>query len=160
MSLSRFHAAQNTSGSGFELALSELRAGRKRTHWIWYVFPQLRGLGHSPAAELYGLNGIGEAEEYLRDAELRARLLLATTAVREQLESGARLDELMGARIDALKLVSSMTLFAAVARRLVPADDSGESERLADTAEAVLSAAARAGYPPCAFTREALRTDR
>jgi len=143
--------------SGFDAALAELRAGRKRTHWIWYVFPQLRGLGHSPAAEFYGLNGVAEADEYLLDARLRANLLLAASTVKGQLEAGLVLDELMGARIDALKLVSSMTLFAAVARRLASADDSGERARLADAADAILAAAARQGYPACSFTVAALR---
>lgn len=157
MSLSRFHDAQSTPASSFDVALNELRAGRKRSHWIWYVFPQLRGLGHSPAAEFYGLNGVAEAEDYLRDAQLRARLLLATTAVREQLEAGARLDELMGAHIDALKLVSSVTLFATVARRLASADYTGDCARLAEATCAVLAAAVRQGYPACPFTLAALR---
>ena len=157
MSLSRFHDAQQATHSGFDAALAELRAGRKRTHWIWYVFPQLRGLGHSPAAEFYGLNGVTEAEQYLHDARLRANLLLAASTVKEQLEAGVSLDELMGARIDALKLVSSMTLFGAIARRFGPQEESVEAGRLADVADAVLGAAARTGYRPCTFTLDALR---
>src|SRR6476661_10725524 len=94
--LERFVEAQEHV---YDAVLGELRSGRKRTHWIWYVFPQLRGLGHSPAAEFYGLNGVTEAEQYLHDARLRANLLLAASTVKEQLEAGVSLDELMGARI-------------------------------------------------------------
>jgi uncharacterized protein (DUF1810 family) len=68
--LQRFKDAQDRPPSGFDAALAEMRAGAKRSHWIWYVFPQLAGLGSSAASLTYGLDGRAEAEEYLRDPVL------------------------------------------------------------------------------------------
>ena len=71
--IERFVRAQ---GSGtYEQALAEIRAGRKRSHWIWFVFPQARGLGHSPMAERYGIGSREELDEYVNHPLLRARLL-------------------------------------------------------------------------------------
>src|SRR5262245_10719770 len=106
--LERFRTAQ-ASSAGFALALAEIRAGGKRTHWIWYVFPQLEGLGRSAAARRYAIRGEDEAAEYLRDPVLRARFLTISQAVAEQLRAqGTPLRQLMGADVDALKLVSSL----------------------------------------------------
>jgi uncharacterized protein (DUF1810 family) len=69
--LGRFIEAQ---GRSYETALSELRAGEKRSHWIWYVFPQLRGLGHSDNAQYYGITSLDEARAYLADPILGKRL--------------------------------------------------------------------------------------
>ncbi len=152
--LDRFKQAHE---SDFATALAELRAGRKQTHWIWYVFPQLRGLGLSPLAERYGLDGVGEAEAYLRDPVLLARLRQAAEGVRHHLhERQARLDTLMGSRTDAMKVVSSMTLFEHVARALDDTQPSRDLADLADTAAAILAAAASQGYPRCQFTLERL----
>jgi uncharacterized protein (DUF1810 family) len=120
--LDRFHEAQDSAGDGFADALRELRAGRKTSHWIWYVFPQLRGLGTSPMAVAYGLAGPEEGAAYLEDRVLTARLVDAASAVRAHVglsqASPALLDTVMGSPIDAQKLVSSMTLFAHLAGRL------------------------------------------
>ena len=155
--LARFREAQDAAYDGFATALAELRAGRKRSHWIWYVFPQLAGLGHSPTAVHYGLAGADEAIAYLRDEVLGERLVTAAAAVRKQLESATPIDTLMGSHIDALKLVSSMTLFAHVARQR------GAHPRfaaMAEHADAILTAAARQGYGRCAFTDDFLKTAR
>jgi len=104
--LSRFVAAQ---AGTFGTALEELRAGRKRTHWMWFVFPQLKGLGHSLIAEHYGLASLEEARAYLRHPLLGHRLQAAVLAV--QASPAANLRELFGAPDD-LKFRSSMTLFA------------------------------------------------
>src|SRR5688572_23556260 len=102
--LQRFKEAQEQRASGFESALSELRAGGKRTHWIWYVFPQLSGLGHSAASQMYGLEGVAEAEEYLRDPLLRSRLLTIASVVVEQVGAkGLSLESLMASPIDVAK---------------------------------------------------------
>src|SRR5262245_56491631 len=93
--LQRFKDAQEQRGSGFEAALFEIQSGRKTGHWIWYVFPQLSGLGHSAMAQTYGINDIGEAEAYLRDPLLRGRLLTITLAVAEQLVRRVSLESLM-----------------------------------------------------------------
>lgn len=154
--LDRFRQAQDDPRSGFAVALAELGDGHKRSHWIWYVFPQLKGLGSSPAAEFYGIADAGEAEAYLRDPLLRGRLLAAATTALDQIRAGVSLATLMGGAIDVLKLVSSMTLFGNVARSLSAAENSGDMAQLADTADGLLTFAEREGFPPCAFTREHL----
>lgn len=150
--LNRFIVAQDSPRTGLAVALAELRAGQKRSHWIWYVFPQLAGLGHSPMAEFYGIADLAEAEAYVCDARLRGRLLESASAVVEQIERGIPLETLMGADVDVLKLVSSMTLFESVARRLAIGDGSDEGKRLGTLASTVLDAALREGYPRCVFT--------
>jgi uncharacterized protein (DUF1810 family) len=154
--LDRFVAAQDRDGA-FEGALAELLAGQKRGHWIWFVFPQLRGLGVSPMAEHYGLDGLEEAEAYLRHTALRSRLRAATVAVHGHLTGrGASVRHLMGAHVDALKLVSSLTLFERVARSVRQTGPSPELAELATMAAEILEVAARQGYPRCRFTLDAL----
>ncbi len=96
----------------FETALSEIRAGRKESHWMWYIFPQLRGLGHSQNSFFYGIADIGEAIAFLQDEYLGGNLIKICEALME-LESNDPVKVLgyMG-RIDAAKLKSSMTLFS------------------------------------------------
>src|ERR1700675_4500774 len=106
--LDRFREAQDAPHAGFAVALRELQAGRKTSHWIWYVFPQLAGLGRSSAAAYYGLAGVGEAADYLRDRVLGDRLVTATAVARTHLAHTkarrVRLEEVMGSQIDGLKL--------------------------------------------------------
>ena len=104
--LSRFVEAQDTDGA-YDRALAELRAGRKRTHWMWFVFPQLLGLGSSPMAQRYGIASLDEAREYLAHPVLGPRLLEASGVVVGLDEDP---DALLG-QVDAMKLRSSMTLF-------------------------------------------------
>lgn len=111
MFLERFHEAQASRSAGYDTALAEIRRGRKTSHWIWYIFPQLAGLGRSAMAEKYAIRDLAEACDYLRDPLLRARYEEITAAVSDQLARGIALEDLMGSRIDALKLVSSLTLF-------------------------------------------------
>jgi uncharacterized protein (DUF1810 family) len=151
--LDRFRQAQDGT-PGFNDALRELHAGGKTSHWIWYVFPQLRGLGRSPTAARFGLEGLGEAAAYLDDPVLVDRLAVATAAVRTRLTPPAAvpLAALMGADIDAQKLVSSMTLFSHVARAENAQRPRRELAALADDADAILETAAKQGYPRCSFT--------
>ena len=107
-SLERFVVAQERM---YPRALEEVKNGRKVSHWIWYVFPQLKGLGHSNKSIYYGLDGIEEARAYLAHPVLGARLREITTAV---LQSGKSADEIFGG-IDTIKLRSCMTLFNEVA---------------------------------------------
>src|SRR2546427_10573161 len=97
--LARFRVAQDDPGTGFAVALRELRAGRKTSHWIWYVFPQLAVLGRSSTAVHYGLAGAEEAADYLRDPALGERLVAAAAVVRTHLADAkartVRLEELM-----------------------------------------------------------------
>ena len=105
MDLSRFHTAQAET---FDTALAELRAGLKTSHWMWYIFPQHVGLGQSPTAKQYGLQGLSEARAYLADAILAGRLIDAANAVLSHPDKPA---EAMLGPIDTLKLRSSATLF-------------------------------------------------
>lgn len=103
--LSRFVAAQDRV---LETVLAELRAGRKQTHWMWFIFPQLRALGRSPTADFYGIGSIEEARAYLRHSVLADRLARATDAVLGI--SGRSAHEIFGSPDD-MKFRSSMTLF-------------------------------------------------
>ena len=106
--LDRFVRAQETN---YTQALSELRGGRKRTHWMWYVFPQLEGLGSSPTAVLYAISGLDEAESYLAHPVLGPRLVECAEAVLQHATLSA--SEMLGYPDD-MKLRSSATLFARV----------------------------------------------
>src|SRR4051812_39696688 len=100
--LQRFAAAQEPV---FSTALAELRAGRKRTHWMWFIFPQLRGLGRSPTAIYYGIGSLDEARAYLAHPVLGPRLDLCTDAVLGV--EGRTLHEIFGSP-DNMKFHSSM----------------------------------------------------
>jgi uncharacterized protein (DUF1810 family) len=156
--LRRFKDAQDSPHSGFAEALDEIRAGRKTGHWIWYVFPQIAGLGMSPTSQLYAIDGEAEAVEYLRDPELRSRLLTISTAVADQLRRNTqlRLATLMGSGTDARKLVSSLTLFGHVASKMRDETGASDYDALARVATEVLDAASTQGYPPCAVTQQRL----
>jgi uncharacterized protein (DUF1810 family) len=156
--LDRFKLAQDRHGS-FADAMAELRAGRKTTHWIWWVFPQLAGLGSSATSVRYALSGRDETHAYLADDVLRARLLEAVTIVHEQLlgPPKQRLDGLMGSEVDALKLVSSMTLFAEVAKDAA-VGDLPDIDRIHRMAVQILGVAGGAGYAACGHTLVALRS--
>jgi uncharacterized protein (DUF1810 family) len=123
-------------------------------HWIWYVFPQLVGLGRSGTAQFYAIRNLDEACEYLHDSTLRAHYKEITAAVMEKLEQGITVESLMGGPTDALKLASSLTLFRAAASKLT--DEA--SAALARLCDAVLRITATQGYPPCKPTLEQLRS--
>ena len=107
--LERFVAAQE---SVFATAVAEVRAGRKRTHWMWFVFPQLRGPGRSPTATHYGIGSLDEARAYLAHPLLGSRLALCTEAV---LAVGGRTPHEIFGSPDDMKFHSSMSLFALAA---------------------------------------------
>jgi uncharacterized protein (DUF1810 family) len=106
--LERFVEAQDRGGS-YELAVDELRAGRKRSHWMWFVFPQISGLGQSPMSQRYAIASLEEARAYLEHPVLGPRLTECTRIVSEL--DAASAEEIFGG-IDAIKLRSSLTLFA------------------------------------------------
>jgi len=110
--LERFVVAQDRDGT-YARALAELHAGEKRTHWMWFVFPQLSGLGHSPMAYLYAISGVPEAKRYLKHDILGPRLLESAQAVLDW--SNRKSATAIFGAIDAMKFRSSMTLFEAVA---------------------------------------------
>lgn len=105
--LQRFVDAQD-QGATYDAAIEELEQGRKRSHWIWFVFPQIEGLGSSPTARRFAISGLDEARAYLRHPVLGPRLLEAARTVRDI--TGASASEIFGAPDDA-KVRSSMTLF-------------------------------------------------
>ena len=107
--LERFVRAQD---GVYDQALRELRAGDKRSHWMWFVFPQVAGLGHSPMAQRYAISGLAEAHAYLAHPVLGPRLVEASQALLEL--SGRDPVRVLGST-DALKLRSSMTLFETAA---------------------------------------------
>jgi len=107
-SLDRFLEAQERM---YEIALKEIRNGEKESHWMWYIFPQLRGLGRSQMAYVYGINGLEEAKAYLEHPDLSARLIEITEALLEHKDQD--IEDILG-DIDAMKLRSSMTLFALI----------------------------------------------
>jgi len=107
--LQRFVEAQNPV---FEKVCAELRKGRKEGHWIWFIFPQLRGLGHSAMATAFGISSRQEAAAYLDHAVLGPRLRECTRLV--NLVEGREIEQIFGYPDD-LKFRSSMTLFAGVA---------------------------------------------
>ncbi|PZF38135.1 MULTISPECIES: DUF1810 domain-containing protein [unclassified Curtobacterium] len=107
--LDRFVRAQQ---GVYDVALDELRLGRKSSHWMWFVFPQLAGLGRSATAVRYAITGVDEARAYLTHPVLGPGLLTATDVAHDAPARSA--DALLGG-IDSVKLRSSMTLFARVA---------------------------------------------
>lgn len=105
--LQRFIDAQERS---FNIALEEIKSGGKRGHWIWYIFPQQKGLGHSYNSEFYGLDGEEEAKAYISHPILGSRLREITKAL--LIHKGQRtIHQLMGCGIDVLKLKTSMMMF-------------------------------------------------
>lgn len=109
--LERFVAAQDTGGT-YLRAVEELRAGRKRSHWMWFVLPQLAGLGRSEMSKRYAISALGEARAYVAHPVLGPRLHECAQALLETEEADPV--AIMGS-VDAVKLRSSMTLFAAAA---------------------------------------------
>ena len=105
--LERFVTAQ--AGGLFEQALAELRAGRKQSHWMWFIFPQHRDLGRSSTAKFFGLSGVAEAQAYLAHPLLGDRLRQCCQAILPHLR--AQPAEAILGPIDALKLRSSMEIF-------------------------------------------------
>ena len=105
--LERFVAAQDAGGT-YETALAELRRGRKTSHWIWFVFPQIAGLGWSPTSQRYAISSLDEARAYLAHPVLGPRLIECAGIV--SAAQGRTAEQIFG-ETDAMKLRSSVTLF-------------------------------------------------
>ena len=108
MDLERFVQAQDEHQT-YDQAVTELRRGRKRSHWMWFVFPQIAGLGRSPMAQAYAIADLAEARAYLAHPVLGPRLVECAEIVASH--PGSTAEQIFGG-IDAMKLRSSMTLFA------------------------------------------------
>jgi len=111
--LRRFVAAQDAGGT-YDYAAAELRAGRKTSHWMWFIFPQIAGLGYSPASRMYAITSLEEARAYLAHPVLGARLIECATILTGL--TGCTAAQILG-EVDALKLRSSITLFMHAAPR-------------------------------------------
>ena len=109
--LQRFIEAQDSTYAGYATALQEIKQGRKTSPWIWYIFPQIQGLGHSYNARYYALEDIEEAKAYLKNEMLNHRLREITEALLSHKEESVQ--SILGG-IDAIKICSCMTLFNAV----------------------------------------------
>ena len=105
--LQRFVAAQDAGGT-YDRAAAELRGGRKSSHWMWFIFPQIAGLGYSPASRMYAITGLDEARAYLAHPVLGARLIECATILTRL--PGRSAEQVFG-EVDALKLRSCITLF-------------------------------------------------
>lgn len=105
--LDRFVSSQDAGGT-YQRAVAELRQGAKRSHWMWFVFPQIAGLGQSPTSRLYAISSLDEARAYVRHPVLGPRLIECAGIVAGH--TGSTPEQIFGG-IDALKLHSSMTLF-------------------------------------------------
>ena len=108
--LDRFVEAQEKM---YPIALKELKAGKKRSHWMWYIFPQFRGLGMSSMAHTYGISGLDEAKAYLEHPVLSERIYELCGVLLEHKDKSTY--EIFGS-IDEMKLKSSMTLFALISK--------------------------------------------
>ncbi|KTC80365.1 hypothetical protein Lche_2385 [Legionella cherrii] len=147
---------QNSSAS-FEQAYNELKAGGKQSHWIWYVFPQLKQLGFSSTAQYFGIVDFNEACAYLQNGELFQNYLKVTQLVEQQLKSKIPVLTLMNGEIDTQKLVSSLTLFRAAASFLLhQGDTSQDFAALVKCCDQILAETSKQGYFPCTRTLEAL----
>jgi len=131
--------------------VEELSAGRKQTHWMWFVFPQLRALGRSEMARRYGLADLDEAREFVMHAELGSTYERLVAIVHDVVvRQGLVVHDVFGSPDD-IKLVSSLTLFRAAAER------EGRIE-LAQQCGELLDVAERQGLPRCAVTSAVLRS--
>ena len=119
VNLNRFVVAQESPYFGYDVALKEIRAGKKSSHWIWYIFPQMKGLGRSHYAQFYGIVDVAEATAYLNHQVLGARLREISQALLEHRALSA--EQILGG-IDACKVRSCMTLF----NRLAPNEVFGQ----------------------------------
>ena len=119
--LQKFINAQNGVGGyvKYSTALAEIRSGTKKTHWIWYIFPQLSGYGTSINSKKFGIKDDDEAVQYLKNSILRGRYCEITQVMCEKIKEGRTIPVIMGSHIDVQKLFSSMSLFENAATKLL-----------------------------------------
>ncbi|ATC65469.1 hypothetical protein CMV30_16800 [Nibricoccus aquaticus] len=151
-SLERFKKAQDDPNSGFAIALAEMQAGKKTSHWIWYVLPQLASLGRSDTARFYGIADLAEARAYLNDPVLSERLMRVMEVIAEQLKNGVSLPVLMGSEGDCVKLMSCTTLFQHVAKNLDSGASAQRFEKLSAVCGEIIGLAEKQGYARCSLT--------
>lgn len=151
--LERFIQAQEQGDpASYATALRELQAGRKKDHWIWYVVPQLKGLGSSRHSSFYGLDKIEEAKSYLLHPLLSERHAECLAVLLVRLQEGDQLKQVLGST-DAQKLLSSITLMRQALLAGAPNDSQQGLPRMIDTLFQLL---AQHGYGPCRSTLQNL----
>ena len=156
-SLVRFIEAQDNSAM-YERAIKELTDGRKNTHWIWFIFPQIRGIGSSHYATYYGIQSIEEAKDYLMHPLLGPRYVEAMHIVHQKLlNERVSLLTLMSAEIDCLKFTSSLTLFSTALGKLSENNSSLDANlvRLEKYIDELVNSD-QIGNFPCQLTRDIL----
>jgi uncharacterized protein (DUF1810 family) len=158
MSLERFLTAQASPHSGFKTAYAELQSGRKTSHWIWYVLPQLEVLGRSDTAKFYGLKDAAEAIAYLQNSTLRGNLRTMLEVIAAQFAQGVSVRTLMGSETDSLKLASCLTLFEQVATSLHQTADASDGTAIAQRCSEILGRMEPQGFSRCRVTLRELDT--
>lgn len=143
----KFYQAQ---AKQYDNAKSELSTGSKKTHWIWFIFPQLKVLGYSQTAKYYGIQDIHEACEYLKDTKLYNHYYEILSIAHNQLSQSIPLFKLMGGHPDDYKFISSLTLFHQASQRLIGEDI--KYHRLNQLCQDVFDIVERQGYGPCQTT--------
>lgn len=153
--IQRFIKAQQGQEAypSFQQAYNELKTGSKQSHWIWYIFPQLKRLGFSSIAQHFGIVDFKEACDYLQNEELFRNYDAITQLVEQQLKRKIPVLILMSGEIDTKKLVSSLTLFRETASFLLKKGDTSQDfAALASCCERILTETSKQGYFPCALT--------
>ena len=140
-----------TAGAPFDVALSEIGRGRKQSHWVWYVFPQIPGLGRSAMNTRFAVPRFEAAQSFLLDGTTGPNFHTILAAVSKQLSSGVELASLMQG--DQRKFVSSVTLMAAAA-------SAAGLDEVGGLARSVLEQASRQGFEPCRQTLDWLEAER
>lgn len=164
MSVDHFRLAQQSEWSGFEVALQEIQQGCKRGCWMWYIFPQIAGLGQSSMSQRFSIQNRAHAFMYLDDKELCGNLLEMTRAVAIQIRRGATIKQLVS--WDQAKLISSLTLFEIVANEAAGVNhakknhESSSLEELSSLCRSILQMiCSEDGYSRCQHTLDALSRD-
>ena len=143
----------------YQTAVSELRSGRKESHWIWYIMPMMAGIGYSSMCQTYGVPSLDHATGYLLHPTLGPRLAEVVGVVHSQIcERNLKLQRLMGSDVDARKAVSCLVLFRAAAEPLMSTEATVPFDvaKFRDQATLVLNAVATS-YPACPFTTDYLK---
>ncbi|CAM2955214.1 Uncharacterized conserved protein [Legionella steigerwaltii] len=147
--------------TSFLQAYNELKAGRKQSHWIWYIFPQLKLIGFSSTAQYFGIVDFKEACDYLQNEELFQNYYAIAKLVEQQIKRKIPVETLMSGQIDAKKLVSSLTLFRASASFLLhQGDNSQDFAALVNCCDQILVETSKQGYVPCTLTLEFLASEK
>ncbi|WP_131779117.1 DUF1810 family protein [Legionella bozemanae] len=161
--IQRFIKAQQGQDAyvSFQQAYDELKAGSKQSHWIWYIFPQLKHLGFSAIAQHFGTIDFKEACNYLQNKELFQNYNAITQLVEQQLKRKIPALILMSGDTDTKKLVSSLTLFREAASFLDrQGDTSQDFAALAQRCDRILQETAKQGYPPCKRTLDFVQEEK